>query len=459
MPRQGLGGPPPRLGLAPVTRPRSSNPQGRERGQTVYPTVLEAYNRDSDYKRWQAGQQIADSLGSRWGNLQQDLLLRNLTNDGTARTWQPLKIIRFPGDTSPEGAWTVCWRPRGSLLLPMPLTAAALTLDQSRPKLKDHRLNLDVSATLSTAELEAFKAHIGLWFENGATGGTFPDDLPDADGITIAFTLVAVDATSGVLRFDLSRPYARKRIQDRLYWTPLPYRPEAPLFWNTASQRYLINSDIFHCNCPDHSGQSIANFDPAAADSRRFPGPTTGGPPQNPAGALPRQQTAYIQRWRQLPQRFDQRRECKHVHAARTLAGIPFAEPSDYGAFGALRQATTVQPATLDRFKAVRDFTFDYVAPALAAISSLDLDPRDTPDADALLTRHPQTRLLWTSADMPAAHLCQAGDWWLKRSGDTLHVFDGATQRFRASINEDAALIPVLQQQADLAAASVALIP
>lgn len=459
MTRRGLSGPPARLGLAPVTRPRSGNPQGRRRGDTFYPTVLEAYNRDSDFKRWQAGQQVASELGDRWGALQQDLLLRNLADDGTARTWQPLKIIRFPGQSAPEGAWTVCWRPRGALLLPMPLTAAAISLDQSRPHHHDHRLILDVSSALSAGQLEAFKAHIGLWFENGATGGAFPGGLASPDVTTIAFTLVAVDTSAGVLQFDLSRPYVRRQVADRFYWTPLVYRPEAPLSWNTASKRYLINSDAFHCNCPDHSGQSIADFGPSAASSRRFPRPSSGAPAGNRASTLHRQQIGYIHRWRQLPKRLDERRECKHIHATRALTGIPFAEPSDYGNSGALYRTGRADAATLDRYKMVRDFTLDYIAPAMAAISSLDLDPRDTPEEATLLSRDPATRLLWTSATEPSPAWSQAGDWWLKRGGDTLHIFDGSIKQFRALVNEEDDLIPVLRRSADLGDASAAVLP
>lgn len=441
------------LKLGRVDQPRSANPLGRRRGDTSYPSVLEAYDRDSDFKRWQAGSQLHQTLGQRWGNLQVPLLLRHLVDDGTARAWQPLTLVRFPGGSSPEGAWTVCWRHRGALLLPVPLGSSIIRLDQSRPKASNHRLIVDLSGSLNATQLENFRAHIGAQFENGATGGTYPDDIASADAITVAFTLVDVNTTTGELFFDLSRPVMRRQINGRLYWQPLPYRPEVPLSWTSATTRYLISSDTFHCNCPDRSGQTIAALGADDASSQRFPRPSAGAPPAS-GSALVRQQIGSIHRWRALSDRQDQRRECKHIHAVRFASGIPFAEPSDYSAAGALYRAPSVSSGTIERYQGLRDLTLDYVLPALAAVCGLELDPRDTPEAGEIVQRDDGSRLLWLSANQPDNSWCRGGDWWLKRGANELQVFDGAAGIFRSRILDGTTWNPVLRDGDDDAAAA-----
>lgn len=437
-----------RLSLAPIARPGAVSPEGRRRGDTYYPSVLEAYNRDSDFSRWQRGQALYQSLGDRFGRQVSRLLLAQLVDDGTARTWQPLSTVRFPGGAA-DGAWTTCWSQRGALILPAPLLSSDISIDNTSPRSSQHRLIVDVSSSLTALQLEGLKAYIGRQFENGATGGRFPTDLTEPDDLTYAFTLVEVDATGGRLLFDLSRPFTRKRILGRAYWTKLPYRPNAPLGWAGDQGRYLISSDAFFCDCPDHSGRTVARLDGQGSSAERMPRPGAGAPPEriNSAG-LSTQQFAYSNQWRELPERLDQRRACKHIHALRWFAGVPFNEPSDYRSgvdFTSIR-SQPVATGDIDRFNQLRGLSLDQAIQALAAVSGIDPDPVDTPAAGAVVHRDPSLRVLWTSPIEPDASWCQSGDWWLKRGSNELLIFDDQLAAFRATVADPPATSPVLRE-------------
>ena len=80
-----------------------------EYGSTAYPTILESYNRESDYKRWRLGQEYFFGTGRSWGDYQIYSLARFVTGavDGTSKEVTTL----FPSATSPEN--------RSSRLIPM----------------------------------------------------------------------------------------------------------------------------------------------------------------------------------------------------------------------------------------------------------------------------------------------------------------------------------------------------
>lgn len=413
------------------------------RGNRHYPTVLEAYDRDSDFKRWQAGQRLAEDLGALQGRLIERLQLRHLVDDGTSRLWHPLSVVRFPGSSAPDGGWSVCWRHRGAVLLPEPLDASRISLDPGPPTVSRARLNVDVSLSMSASQLRAFEAYIGCQFENGAIGGAYPNDLLESDPTVIAFTLVEVDAEAKVLRFDLARPVLLRRVGLRRYWTPVAYRPEAPVAWNGGLGRYLISCDQFYCNCPDYSAQVVASLPDEAASSRRFPRVSAG---QRALDFWQERQVGTSNRWRSLDVRADRRRECKHIHALRWIAGVPFAEPSDYGSGGALPPGSGALTAqVVQRYQGRRDLDLDQLVPALAPVCSLDPLPRERPDDATILSRQPGSRWLWTGATPPLAAWCQPGDWWQGRGTGELAIFDGQAGVLRSQVSESGTPTAVLQ--------------
>lgn len=432
---------------------RSADRRGDGTGGTVYPTILEAYNRDSDYKRWRAGWDYYQGSGKGWSDIERYYLVRSFRDYGSSPGVQLVSASYFPSASSPDGAWVVTCRRRGSIILPQVLRSSEITLDTSHPNPERHRLILDVSATLSSAQVQAWSTFIGDQFEDSATGTGFPSGLIAEPIDTIAYTLVEVDATGRRLLFDLSRPYMRRRpdaSNPRAFWQKILYNRTLPLSWQNNGTRYLCSSHRLFCSCPDFSGASVANLSTVSSGSQQlFPRPSAG---RGASSGWEAQNTGYARRWRDLPERADQRRECKHIHAARWSISYPFYEPSDYmvgdseqhfqgGAGGSI-----TSPEVL-RYHQLRELTLDRLAGALADSVGVMVDAKDTisPDenAPAQIGRRP---VLWTSEREPAALRAVADDWWVQRGTAVLRVFNPGVGRFIETASVDGTSKAVIEQ-------------
>jgi hypothetical protein len=426
----------------PLRAPKAGTYQNKERGGgqfggTTYPSVLEAYNRDSDYKRWRAGLDYWQGSGKSWGDLERFYLLRSFRDFGARPGPQLASVVYFPSSSSPDGAWTVVCRRRGALILPQPLRQADITLDTSYASEQQHRLSLDVSSSLSSAQIEAWKAFIGDQFEDSATGTEYPAGLIEEPIDTIAYTLVEVDPAGGRLLFDLSRPYMRRRpnpLRPRAFWQKILYNRQLPLSWRNDGSRYLCSSHRLYCSCPDFSGRAIADLTGGSSGSQsRFPRPSAG---RTISGRAEADAAGYSRSWRDLSLRSDQRRECKHIHAMRWSLDYPFYEPSDYEVGKSDRHFQGASGGTLSseeifRYHKLREFTVDRLAVALADSAGIAIDARDSIPSDDTAPAQPgRAPILWTSEREPEPFRALTDDWWVQRGTDVLRVFDPALQRF-----------------------------
>ena len=417
-----------------------------EYGSTAYPTVVENYNRTSDYKRWRLGQEYFFGTGRSWGDYQIYSLARFVTGavDGTSKEVTTL----FPSKTSPEKAWYASCRTRGSIILPSPITAGRVTLNTSGADPSTHTLTLNVSGILSTAQLAVFSIFIGDQFEDSANGPSYPSGLVSRDAGSVALTLTAVNVGGLTMTFDISRPAGRVERNGRIYWDNLPYNPAAPTIWKTDGTRYLCSSFKFFCCCPDHLGGALANLErPDQGQPRdRFPLPNAGRDVNSP---WEREGVGYYRQWRTLPRRRDERRECKHIHSIRWECGVPWLEPDDYPTgeerdfleFAADAERGFSSEEVMDYFR-TRQLNWDRFILTLADTVGIILfpggDPRDAIRPDA-------RPLLWNDAETPLAIWCRQNDWWLERGTQRLKVFNATAQQFQETVTIGGNQFPVVE--------------
>ena len=450
------------LGLASVEKPmRAAKPGsygargGRHgsTGGTNYPSVLEAYNRDSDYKRWLAGKRYFQGSGSSWGDVEVSYLVRTFRDFGSLPCGQLNTFTLFPSSGSPEGAWTVVNRRRGAVILPGPLQPQDVSIDQRLADPDGHRLRLDVSGRLSSAQLAEWQVLVGDQFEDSATvtaAGVRLIDNPDG---AVAFTLVDVDLVAMALVFDVTRPFMRVRVDpafDRGYWKQVRYRPDAPLRWRADGTRLLCSSHRFHCSCPDFSGTSTANIVGGGSGSQElFPRPAAG---RTTTGPWEESSLGYRRRWRDLPRRADRRRECKHIHAVRWSRGYPFYEPDDYPVGDGERQfmgdaSPSLGDAALLRYQSRRQIQLDQAVIPLADSGGVLVDSRNIIPADEEVPTRPDRQpILWTSLQEPPPGRARIDDWWLKRGTNELLVYDPTLQQFVNSRLEGGQRRPVIEE-------------
>lgn len=457
--------------LGRVDRPQTGRPAGSYRtadrapsgtGGTVYPTVLEAYNRDSDYKRWRAGLDYWQGSGKGWSDVETQYLVRSFRDFGTNPSARSVGVTYYPSANSPDASWVVTCRRRGAFILPAPLQHTDLRIETGHPNPAQHRLVLDVSSSLSSAQLEAWDSLIGDQFEDSAKGPEHPHGLLDDPIDTVAYTLVAVDHQAGELLFDLSRPYARVRPNKqipRAFWRRLSYDRRLPLPWRADGTRHLCSSHRFYCSCPDFSGSATASLQSGPQGSQAlFPRPAAGRGELDP---WERENTGYLRRWRDLSLRVDERRECKHIHAARWTAGYPFYEPDDYrvGGSGQLFGGSAVgsiRSEEVVRYHQERGLTLDRLAPGLADCAGLLLDAGSTISPDPQAPVQPGRKpVLWTTSREPEAARATADDWWLEIGTATLRVFNPVAQRFVETTSVGGLPVPVIEKVAALGFAAI----
>jgi hypothetical protein len=426
------------LGLASVERPLKTGKaglyggrggRGASTGGANYPSVLEAYNRDSDYKRWLAGKRLFQGSGSSWSDVELSYLVYTFRDFGNVANGQRNVFTLFPSQSSPEGSWTVVNRYRGAVILPRAIEPQQLTLDQTLGPDR-HRLILDVSSRLSSSQLSEWESLVGDQFEDSAIETASGVRLLDSSDGVVALTQVEVDLQGMKLVFDLSRPFMRARINpyyDYGYWKPVSYNPDAPVRWRADGSRLLCSSHRLYCSCPDFSGTRTANILGGASGSQEL-FPTTGRGEESLLG--------YRARWRDLPRRADQRRECKHIHAVRWSLGYPFYEPSDYPVGDEQRQffgdaSPSLGEEALFRYQARRQIQLDQTVIPLAASNGVVVDTRNIIPADEAVPPRPDRQsILWTSLREPPAERARIDDWWYKRGTNELLVFDPSVQRF-----------------------------
>jgi hypothetical protein len=441
--------------LGPSTRGSYRNqartPGGR--GGTLYPTVLEAYNRDSDFKRWLAGARLWEEGRGAWSRRQVTYFIRSFRNFGIATNNQLNTLTLFPSLTSPEGAWATVTREKGAVVLLQPLWDAAMRLEQQVLDPDQHRLVLDVSRTVSLTQLREWQAFIGDQFEDSAINddgsavvSVDPDDV-------VALTLTEVRLASRELVFDLSRPYLRARrdpASRRGFWTRATYRPQTPLRWRGDGSRFLASAYKISCNCPDYTGIQVADsILSGSGTGGKFPLPSAG---RTIGGRWEGEQAGYLKKWRDLSPRSDKRRECKHIHAVRWSLGYPFYEPSDYPVgedqrqFGQ-RDTGASGSGAAARLVEGRQLELDRLVLSLAASGNVTVDARDSIPEDEAAPAIPfRGPVLWTTSQPPRADRARADDWWLRRGSRELLVFDPRSSSFVRQAEFAGVLSPVIEE-------------
>jgi hypothetical protein len=407
-----------------------------ERGGIRSLTLIEAYERGSDYQRWRAGMEIWFGDQSDWVAGKVAWLARLKT--GPVGDSIPLTTTLFPARGGGEAAWHVTTRPRGAILLPLPLQADRLSLDRGSPDPAAHRLSYNVRGVLDRTRLATWVNLVGDQFEDSAAGPAYPEDLIDGPVEAVALTLVAVDMSDLRLIFDLSRPYVRRRVGSRTYWKRAPYDPAAPLLWRADGSRHLASSHRFECSCPDYQGRAVSNLQTAAASlSDRFPIPGAG---RKIEGAWEGRGLGYSKKWRDLDVRADRRRECKHIHSARWEVQVPFDEPSD-------SPLLSDEPAKRDLGGRPMDFdeagqfygrqllSYDRLLLGVAPLIGLNLDADGAIRGGAPAFRPLDLPVLWNDPVMPEYDWCRQNDWWLPRGKAEVWLFDPPAGGFVKQLN------------------------
>ena len=415
-------------------------------GTAQFPTILESYNRTSDYKRWQLGQAYYFGTGRTWDDLS---IYSNSRFTTPAVTGVSKDIVTmFPSEKSPERVWYVGQRTRGSIAIPNTITSNRQTVFATDPDPANHRLRFDISV-LPFGLRNIFNIFIGDQFEDTGTTGAYPDNvLPKPVG-SLALTLVDVNASSGHLFFDLSRAYTRVELNGTIYWKEKEYDPANPHTFQDG--RYLISSTKLFCCCPDHLGGALANleFPKGDADQDMFPMPNAS---RTVRAAWERQGAGYYRQWRSLNSRVDRRRECKHMHAMRWECGIPWYEPNDIptqyfgdNTSGMLTDANLERgfsDAVYDEYNERHRINYDRYALSLAEVVGLELFP----GTDVRNNIRPDARpMLWNDHEEPEVSWCRQNDWWCKRGTQEIRIFNATTQKFESTVNIGGVDYPMIE--------------
>lgn len=428
-----------------------------EYGSTQFPTIVESYNRESDFKRWKMGQEYYFGTGKSWGDRQINVLARFLNGTATfsdeidSRGSKEVVTI-FPSSTSPEGAWYVATRVRGSYILPNPIQASHLTYNTSDEDPRNHTFTYNVSTQYLPEQLAIWFSNIGDVFEDSAAGPSFPDDLVENDVGSVGYTLLSVSLSSMSLTFDLSRPYRRVERNKHIYWKREPYDPDDPDIpsyrWKDDGSRHLCSSHSFFCCCPDHLGGAVANLDyvPKKSTVDDLPLPNAA---RSVVSAWEEQGVGYYRQWRTLPERRDERRECKHIHAQRWACGVPWLEPDDYPTAAerdllefASSYERALKPEEFDLYFRKRRLSWDRFVLSLAESAGLTIFPGGDPRNNIRTSAAP---MLWHDAEEPDPAWCRNNDWWLPRGTQNLHIFDFSQQEFVTVVPKSGVDYPILQ--------------
>lgn len=455
--------------LSPVSRPAPQKAFGLypgkgsgagEYGSVQFPSAIEAYNRESDYRRWKLGQALYLGSGRSWADKQVYSLSRFIGGavDATSKDI----VTLYPSAISPERVWYAAMRVRGSIILPQPIRSSAITVNTSDSNPANHTLTYNVSGVLTAAQVGVFSLFIGDQFEDSASSASYPSGLISRPVGSVALTLVAANPGSLTLVFDISRPEGRIEKNGNIYWNKLPYLASSPTSWRSDGSRFLCSSTKLFCCCPDHLGGALANIDTPKGRGTldEFPLPNANRSVRSP---WERQGAGYYRQWRSLSPRIDDRRECKHMHALRWQCGIPWFEPSDYPTqeerelleFARGSEGTYSQ-ATLSEYQALRELTYDRYVLSLAEVIGLELFPgSDVREA----VRSDQRPMLWNDGEQPLASWCRQNDWWMERGTRNLKIFNASTNSFDATITVAGTGYPLVQEVAEGSSGAPIIIP
>ncbi len=464
---KGLGSNPNRnFGLPSIRRPIRPKAKGvypdkttgaGEYGSTQFPTIVESYNRESDFKRWKMGQEMYFGTGKSWGDQQINILARFLNGVATLadeidEEGSKEVVTIFPSSTSPEGAWYVATRVRGSFLLPNPIQSSALSYNTSDPDPNNHTVTYNVSGIYNPDQLAIYNSVLGDVFEDSASGPTFPDDLVEKDVGSVGFTLIGVSLGSMTMTFDLSKPYRRVERNKNIYWKREPYDPDDPKIptyrWKDDGSRHLCSAHSFFCCCPDHLGGALANLDyvPDSTTLDDLPLPNAN---RDVLSQWESQGIGYYRQWRTLPQRRDQRRECKHIHAQRWACGVPWLEPDDYPTAAerdllefASSYERALNPEEFLMYFRKKRLSWDRFVLSVAESSGLTIFPGGDPRAGIRTNAAP---MLWHDAIEPDPAWCRNNDWWLQRGTQALKIFNSSTGAFQEFVPKSGTDYPILQ--------------
>lgn len=442
-------------GLSPRAKglyPNASTGAGQY-GSVQFPTIVEQYNRESDYKRWKLGQEYYFGKGRTWGDRQLNILARYLNansslTDEIDEEGSKEVVTLFPSSSSSENAWYVSTRVRGSFMFPQPIQAADITLNTADPDPSNHTLTLNVSSQFNTDQLAIFYSVIGDTFEDSASGPNFPDDLVAKDVGSVGFTLIGISLGSLTMTFDLSRPYRRVERNKNVYWAKEKYDPDNPVTWKSDGSRHLCSSFSFFCCCPDHLGGAVANLDAPTAKATldTFPLPNAN---RSVFSAWESEGVGYYRQWRTLPERRDLRRECKHIHAQRWACGVPWLEPDDYPTaaerdlleFMASYERAMKPSEFLDYFRK-RRLSWDRFILTIAESAGMVIFP----GGDVRNNIRPNVApMLWHDRDQPDPTWCRNNDWWLRRGTQELRIFNQLANQFQDTVTKSGIDYPVLE--------------
>ena len=417
------------LGLDKMDRPNSQrvkgiNPKGDDAGKfggARFPTVIEQYNRDSDYSRWRHGQQYSQGVGKSYADHSIALKARFLLGNQVHISRSVLSL--FPSKTSADFSWVAARRIRGSVVSKIPFERSRITLSQNPQNPSEDRLIFRISEEFTEDEMlmKHLQLLIGDQIEDSFSGPRYEDRIGDANGST-ALTLLDVDAESKTLIFDLSKPQGRVLSNGKLRWARLAYDPADPFIWREGL--HLGTAIRYYCGCPDFSGTLTANTQSTDFDStgRRFPVPSA---QRTVGGEYEKEMVGFQKKWRDLPERSDQRRECKHIHCMRWTTKTPWFEPSDIPVGGQeemIHAGSDIQKGDAfseDAAKYQRNRVVDWQQTAQAACGAMGFS-LDVAGDMANRTDRPQ---LWILKDAPMPEHCRQNDYWLERGTKNLSVY------------------------------------
>ena len=433
------------LGLDRVDRPNAKrvkgiHPRGDDAGRyggTRYETILEQYNRRSDYQRWRHGQQFFHGVGhsssDRVIGVQSRFMLGERLN--VAETI----LTMFPSANSSDNSWTAARRIRGSVVSATPFDRSRATLDQNSGDPSQDRLIYRVADEFSDDQLlmKHLQLLVGDQIEDSFTGPEPRDRQEEAVGST-ALTLVGVDPEERTLVFDLSKPQGRVLTRNnKLRWARLEYDPGDP--WKTIWRpgNHIGTSIHYHCNCPDFSKSMTANTQSTKFDSvgRRFPLPPAS---RRIRGDYEAEMAGFLKKWGDLSIRADERQECKHIHCLRWQTRTPWYEPDDMPLnmegnrlhAGDQQKGDAFGQTTSDYY---RNAAIDWSGVVMATCGALGFNTSPVGD----MARRADRPILWQLDHAPEQEHCRQNDYWLERGTKRLWMYMAEADEWTDTVTDE----------------------
>lgn len=433
------------LSLNPVSRSTEKKtkgiyPSGDDAGRfgsTRYGTVLENYNRESDYARWRHGQQYYIGVGSSFA--ERTIAVRSHFLLGEEFFQAQVVLSLFPSKSSSDSSWTTARRSRGHVVSRAPF-------DRSRAYIDGNRLIYQVVDEFIEDELlhKHLRLLVGDQIEDSFEGSAARNKIAQAPG-SIALTLLEIDPDEKILVFDLTKPQGRVLVNDRLRWNKLDYDPSDP--WKTIWRpgNFLGTSLRFYCNCPDFSKSMTANTQSTKFDSsgRRFPLPPAS---RRIRGDYESEMAGYMKRWGDLPVRADERRDCKHTHCMRWDADTPWLEPNDMPL--GMQEDRIHAGADMVRGDAFSKTTADYQRNAAidwsgvisATCGALGFNISPVGDMNNRFDRP----ILWNLDRQPESEHCRQNDYWLERGTKRLRLYMAEADEWVSEVMIDGYSEPIV---------------